>query len=193
MNTACITLEQLYQFVTERLRMQGTDNKRTSAGMGTLKQKEQVFKMEATDGSLEAREYLKNSILFILGAMKKEISPENIDKIIGLYHINYFTNVFTGGNVELLESPIDAEVGEYFDKYSITSEDAFDVKLSKLSQITYQELFGFSILDELVFDGCFNEVAANRFDYIWIQYKGIKKRIPNPSFRFISEEYYSVK
>ncbi|MDD4680981.1 MAG: ATPase, T2SS/T4P/T4SS family [Clostridia bacterium] len=90
-----------------------------------------------------------------------------------------------------MKSPVDAEIGIYFERYSINPEDTFDVKLSKLSQIVYQELFGFSIIDELVFDGCFNEVAANRFDYIWIQYKGIKRRIPNSSFRFISEDYYN--
>lgn len=190
MNTACITLEQLYKLVSEQLRV-GVNNKKTSAGMGTLKQKQQILKMEATDGSIDAREYLKNSILFILGSMKKEITPENIDSILRQYNIDYFCNIFTGGNPECLNSPVDKEIGQYFDKYSTSTEDTFDVKLSKLSQIIYQELFGFSILDELVFDGCFNEVAVNRSDYIWIQYKGIKRRIPNPSFKFISEDYYN--
>ena len=74
MNTACITLEQLYKLVSEQLRVCGTNNKKTSAGMGTLKQKEQILKMEATDGSIDARMYLKNSILFMLGSMKKEIA-----------------------------------------------------------------------------------------------------------------------
>lgn len=192
MNTTCITLEQLYQFVSEQLRMHGTNSKKNLTNMGTLKQKEQILKMEATDGSIDAREYLKNSILFILGSMKKEITPENIDSIIRQYNIDYFYNIFTGGNPGYLNSHVDKEIGQYFDKYSISPEDTLDVKLSKLSQIIYQELFGFSILDELVFDGCFNEVAVNRSDYIWIQYKGIKRRIPNPSFKFINEDYYRL-
>lgn len=191
MNTTCIRLEQLYKLVSDQLRVHDKNSKKTSAGMGALKQKEQILKMEATDGSIDARGYLKNNILFILGSMKKKISPENIDSIIRQYNIDYFCNTFIGGNPECLNSPVDKEIGQYFDKYSISTEDTFDVKLSKLSQIIYQELFGFSILDELVFDGCFNEVAVNRSDYIWIQYKGIKRRIPNPSFKFISEDYYN--
>ena len=191
MTTSYFALEQLYQTVLERLKAQESNNKSTSTGMDILKQKEQVFKLEATDGSLEAREYLKNRIFFILGSMKDEITGENINRLLGLYHINYFTNIFTGGNPQLLKTPVDSEIERYFERYSINTEDDFDIRLAKLSQIIYQELFGFSIIDELVFDGSFNEVAANRFDYIWIQYKGIKRRIPNPSFRFINEDYYN--
>ena len=113
MNTKYITLEQLYQFVSERLRMQEPEIMRISTGIGTLKQKEQILKMEATDGSTEDREYLKNSILFILGGMKKEITPENIDSIRRQYHIDYFANIFTGGNPECLKSPVDAEIEMY--------------------------------------------------------------------------------
>ena len=191
MNTIIFTIEQLYQAVSERLQLQESGNTKISTGMDILKQKEQVSKLEATDGSIEARAYLKNRIFFILGSMKNEITMENIDDILSLYHISYFTNIFSGGDPILLKTPVDKEIEQYCKRYSIMREDDFDVKLAKLSQIIYQELFGFSIIDELVFDSSFNEVASNRYDYIWIQYKGIKRRIPNPDYRFINEEYYN--
>jgi len=54
----------------------------------------------------------------------------------------------------------------------------------------------FCIENDEVYSDCWlaksglNEVACNRFDYIWIQYKGIKRRIPNPLFRFYNEDFY---
>lgn len=191
MNTTSLTLEQLYQAVSERLKVQEFNGRGSATGMDVLKHREQVLKLEATDGSAEAREHLKNRIFFILGSMKHEITRENIDDVISLYHVGYYKNIFTDGNPKLIKTPVDREIEKYFERYSIHLDDDFDIKLAKLSQIIYQELFGFSILDELVFDGSFNEVAANRFDYIWIQYKGIKRRIPNPEYKFINEDYYN--
>lgn len=191
MTTANLTLEQLYQAVSERLKTQEYDRKYPANAMDILKNKEQTLKLEATDGSPRAREYLKNRIFFILGSMKKEINRENVDATISLYHVDYYKNIFSGGNPKFIKTQVDKDIEKYFERYSINLDDAFDIKLSKLSQIIYQELFGFSVIDELVFDGSFNEVATNRFDYVWVQYKGIKRRIPNPYFKFISEDFYN--
>ena len=191
MTRANLTLEQLYQAISEKLKTQEYDGNDSANAIDILKNREQILKLEATDGSVEARGYLKNRIFFILVSMKSEITVENINTIISLYHVNYFNNIFTGGNSELIKTQVDMDIEKYFERYSIRSDDDFDIRLAKLSQIIYQELFGFSIIDELVFDGSFNEVATNRFDYIWIQYKGIKRRIPNTSYKFISEDYYN--
>lgn len=154
------------------------------------RKKEQEFKLSATDGCEESREYILSRIFEILGCMKDKINPSNIDSIISQYHIDYYLNIYSNDNVNLIKTPIDSEIEQYFQRYSIKHDDSFEKKLKKLAQIIYQELYGYSILDELVFESGFNEVACNRYDYIWIQYKGIKRRIPNPTFQFANEDFY---
>jgi len=148
MTTPNLTLQKLYKTVSESLKTSEYDSKNASTAIDILKSKEQVFKLDATDGSLEAREYLKNRIFFILGSMEHEITEENIDIIISLYHVNYYKNIFTDGNPYFLKTQIDKEIEEYFKRYSIGLNDDFDIKLSKLSQIIYQELFSYSVIDE---------------------------------------------
>lgn len=164
-----------------------------------LADREHDLKTLATEGLPAARDYIKNRISFLLSGMKDEINPETIDGVIREYPIDYYKNIYTGEDVKASQGRmdenrnknIDEEIAAYFTKYAINIYDGFHEKLSKLAQIIYQELYGYSILDELVFDGIFNEVAANRYDYLWIQYKGIKRRIPNPRFAFPDKEYYS--
>jgi len=184
-------LDDIYRLVSEKLKSEGPMKKEDNNVLSTKAQKEQEMKFSATDGSAEAREYMKNRIRSIIRSPDSQVAEDNIDILIRQYPINYFTNIFTGGNSILAKTPVDRVIEKHFNRFSIHPESDFGVKLYKLAQIIYQELFGYSILDELIFEGDFNEVAANRYDYLWIQYQGIKRRIPNPSFRFKSEEYYS--
>jgi len=189
-----IKLKELYGAVEEMMKEKKPaffEDKARQEEMIKLSSREQDLKMLATEGSPEAREFIRNKIYLILAGMKDVICPDNIDEIIGQYHVNYYENVFSGGEEDAVKTPVDREIEEYFYRYSISRYDNFDRKLMKLAQIVYQELYGYSLLDELIFESTFNEVACNRYDFIWIQYKGIKRRIPNKNFRFISESYYN--
>jgi pilus assembly protein CpaF len=187
------TLQSLYAIVEEELRptkpLIGYEkNKRDE--IEKHRKTEQQYRLSATDGCEESRDFVLNRIYGILADMKDIINPSCIDGIITQYHIDYFHNLYTGLVINLVKTPIDREIERYFKKYSILHEDNFEKKLRKLAQIIYQELYGYNILDELVFESEFNEVACNRYDYIWIQYKGIKRRIPNPDFKFADEDIY---
>lgn len=188
-----ISLEELYAIVDEAIKTEKyypTDDKKKKEELARLYKAEQGLKLLATDGSVEAREFTRNKILFILSQMKDIINASNIAEIILQYHIDYFKNIYSDNFHNKTEKPIDREIESYFQRYSISKYDSFDRKLLKLAQIVYQELYGYSILDELIFESEFNEVACNRYDYSWVQYKGIKRRIPNRKFKFASEDFY---
>lgn len=187
------SLQDIYMTIKEELRSVKTligYDKDKKAELEEHHKKQQKFKLLATDGCEESREYILNWIFGILGIMKDKVNPFNIDSIIYQYHIDYFHNIYSHDDQALIRTPVDKEIEQYFQRYSIKHDDSFEKKIKKLGQIIYQELYGYSILDELVFESGFNEVACNRFDYIWIQYKGIKRRIPNPLFRFYNEDFY---
>ncbi len=156
-----------------------------------LLKKEQDLRLSATEGCASAREFTKSRVYFILREMEQYVNEETVDDIIGQYHVNYFTNIYTGGDPGNIKKPVDREIEKYFSRYSVRHDDPFDAKLLKLAQVIYQELYGYNILDELIFDSELDEVACNRFDYIWIQYGGIKRRVPNPAFRFRNETIYA--
>lgn len=150
----------------------------------------QELKAGATCGSETAREFTRNRIYSLLKDIG-EINTGNINDIIRQYHIDYFTNIYSGGLRENVRTPIDRELEEHFGKYMVHESDNFGTKLIRLAQILYQELYGFSVIDELVFDSTLDEVACNRHDYIWVQYRGIKRKIPNSRFVFHSEKHYN--
>lgn len=190
---AAVRLQELFALVDDAMgaekALHGQDRTKKEE-IHRMAKREQDIRLLATDGSEEAREFTRNRLYLLLGEMPAVVNPGNIDSILSQYHIDYFTNLYTGSKEENLHKPIDAEIEAYFDRYSISRYDGYEKKLMKLVQILYQELYGYSIIDELVFDSELNEVACNRYDYIWIQYKGIKRRIPNPGFRFADEGYY---
>lgn len=188
-----ISLQELYSLVEEELSsvksLIGYDKDKKEE-LIKYRKKEQEFKLSATDGCEESRVYILNRISGILESMKDKINPSSIDSIISQSYVNYFCNIYSGDNKDLIKTPVDKEIEQYFQRYSINRDDDFEKKLKKVAQIIYQELYGYSILDEMVFESGLNEVACNRYDYIWIQYKGIKRRIPNPAFRFADENFY---
>ncbi|WP_242855631.1 hypothetical protein [Ruminiclostridium josui] len=188
-----LCLKELMDYVEEELRLNGLngikESRQETAGI-IFENAKQTQKLLAMDGSPRAREFMQNSIYFLLIERGEIITQENIDGLLEEYHINYYENIYTGGDEKLISKPIDTELAEYLSRYSINIDDDFDIKLQKLTQIIYQELYGYGILDELIFDPVLNEVACTRRDYIWLQYKGIKRHIPNKAFCFGSEESY---
>ncbi len=187
-----ICLSELMSYIEEELRINDLPNINEihMGRSGYLEEIRQAQKHLAIDGSTQAREFVINSIYFMLIEKTDMVSRDNIDQLLGEYHINYYDNIYAGDISYKAGRPIDQEIGNYLARYSISLEDDFDTKLQKLAQIIYQEIYGYGILDELVFDPKLNEVACTRSDYIWIQYNGIKRHIPNRKFVFKSEESY---
>lgn len=187
-----LCLKELMACIEEELRINGLNEIRDihESKVGYLEDARQLQKLMAIDGSIHAREFMQNSIYFLLIEKTGIINSDNIDTLIKEYHIDYFKNIYTGGDNRRISKPIDNEIMNYLSKYSISHHDEYDVKLQKLTQIIYQEVYGYGILDELIFDLRLNEVACTRRDYIWIQYNGIKRHIPNPSFIFMNEDNY---
>lgn len=149
---------------------------------------EREIREKSIKGNKEARQLMLASIKTALEKMS--FKEDQIDKFIKEYHVDYFSNIYTGSVIKISNySPVDKEIAKYFSRFSIKLNSK-EEKLNMLAQIIYQELYGFSILDMLVYDDGFDEIGASRHDYIWIQYKGIKKRIPNPDFKFKNEDHY---
>lgn len=185
-----LCLAELMNFIEEELRINGLAGIKEiyEGGAGYLDEIRQTQKHLAIDGSTQAREFILNSIYFVLIEKSDLINPDNIDQLLMEYHVNYYQNIYTGESEAV--KPIDNEIGLYLSKYSVSEHDEFDTKLQKLTQIIYQEIYGYGILDELIFDPLLNEIACTRRDYIWLQYNGIKRHIPNSKFIFKTEENY---
>lgn len=188
-----VNLNELIAVIEEKMKnakKANTNDKEKQRELERISLREQELKIKATEGSDQARDITRNMIYFILGETN-EINRKNIDQIISQYHIDYYRNIYTNDNSANIRKPIDKDIESYLQKFSISSYDHFEKKLQKLAQIIYQELYGYSVIDELVFESELNEVATTRSDYIWIQYKGIKRRIPNPGFKFFDDETYN--
>lgn len=189
-----ISLEVLYELIEEKMSTVEELQSQALSGIDIAETNLHGYFYElrarATYGLETARDFTRNRIYYFLSEMK-ELGNHNIDKIIKEYHFDYFCNIYLENVIDAQITATEAEFYRYFDRYVLTSENSFADKLRKLAQIIYQELYGFSILDELVFDSDLDEIACNRFDYIWIQYKGIKKRIPNQNFKFNGEKHYN--
>ncbi len=187
-----LCLKELMNYIEEELRINGLSGMKDihESRAGYLEEARQAQKLLAIDGSTGAREFMQNSIYFLLIEKSELINADSIDQLIMEYHIDYYKNIYTGDSECHPLKPIDCHIAGYLDKYSISLSDDFDIKLQKLTQIIYQEVYGYGILDELIFDPGLNEVACTRRDYIWLQYNGIKRRIPNARFAFRNEESY---
>lgn len=187
-----LCLKELMEYIEEELRTNGLNAIKDihESKVSYFEEAKQIQKRLAVDGSVQAREFMQNSIYFLLIEKTGIINSDNIDALLKEYHINYYENIYTGSDKGCVVKTIDNEIRNHLSKYSISEQDEYDIKLQKLTQIIYQEVYGYGILDELIFDNRLNEVACNRNDYIWIQYNGIKRRIPNTKFIFKNEEIY---
>jgi pilus assembly protein CpaF len=186
-----VKLELLYEKISEVLNQEKKGN--NSLTNTELKKIEEIVREKrtsATRGNTEDREAMKTKIYLSLIDDTENINKDTIDDLMKQYQVNYFKNIYTLDDPKNIKKPIDLEIEKYLEKFSIDIDASLEVKLEKLSQIIYQELIGYSVIDELVFDTELNEVACNRYDYIWIQYCGIKRKIPNKDFRFSSRDRY---
>lgn len=130
-----ISLQELYAAVDEAIKSEKydpADDKKKKEELSRLYKMGQDLKLLATDGSIEAREFTRNKILFILSEMKDVINVYNIEEIILQYPVDYFKNIYTGNIHSQLEKPIDREIELYFQRYSVSRYDSFDRKLLKL-------------------------------------------------------------
>lgn len=93
----------------------------------------------------EARKIVLELIYDILS--KYNIDEDSIDKMLTNYYINYYGSP---SDITTLKNPI---VIKFIQKVLISSNSDFDTKMSKLSQIVYQELFGLGPLDEFAYLG----------------------------------------
>lgn len=164
-----------------------TDDKLKSAKNKQIEAAGINLRERCAKGDEKARTAMVNLICEQLEARRGELE-ESINSLITGYTINFFQNVYTGDYSSGRLSGADEEIWRYFEKFRLPHDSVFEDKLRKLAEIVHAELYGYGIVDFLVFDGGFDEVGINRHDYIWVQYKGIKRRIPNKVFRFESEE-----
>jgi pilus assembly protein CpaF len=150
-------------------------------------------RMNTTKGDTIARDLLLDKIYFSLTTKyKDEVRNENINEILSEYHFSYFENIYCNDK-SLLVDQVDEDIFNYFEEFKLLKFDPLERKIEFLSKIIYQEVWGFSIIDSLIFDfKDINEVDTNRYDYIVIQYKGIKKRILNPRFKFENNKTYET-
>ncbi len=190
-------LFELFAFVDEKIKEDKAIKSTNKDKIATFKKLHEIEMRQrelSTKGLPEARDLMIEKIFICLKSIS-EITPFNIDSLIEQYHINYYKNIYTGDIIEFGENTIDLEIEDYCNRFRITTDNTYEEKLEKLSQIVYQETYGYSVIDELLFsigdETLINEIGCNRYDYIWIQFKGVKRQIPNFDFKFLNEEVYN--
>ena len=130
---------------------------------------------QAAAGGIEAKSYVKEEIMKVcLKDLNTKITEENIDDLIKQYHVNYYENIY--GN-----DP-DDRFCQLFEHMVLSENDDFDVKIDRLVQIIYQELYGLGVIDELC-EGHIDETGVNGKDYIWIQVGGLKRQMKKLHFQ----------
>ena len=132
----------------------------------------------ASKGIKDDKIYIKGEINLLLSRkFRARVEGNKLDEVIESYHINYFEPLY--------DDTLDSEkIKADLDKLTIKKESHRHVKQEKLVQIIYQELYGLSVIDELLdlSDGI-NEVACNNENYIWIQAYGLKRWLPKLRMR----------
>jgi len=140
---------------------------------------------QAAAGSPEAKSYVKEEIMKVcLKDLSIYITDENIDDLIKQYHVNYYENIFGEDDTP------GAKFEKLFEHMVLSEYDDFEVKVERLVQIIYQELYGLGVIDELC-EGHIDETGVNGKDYIWIQVGGLKRQIKK--LRFQSQQMLQKK
>lgn len=130
---------------------------------------------QAAAGGIEAKSYVKEEIMKVcLKDLNTKITEENIDDLIKQYHVNYYENIYG-------DDP-DDRFYQLFEHMVLSENDDFDVKIDRLVQIIYQELYGLGVIDELC-EGHIDETGVNGKDYIWIQVGGLKRQMKKLHFQ----------
>lgn len=107
----------------------------------------------------------------------KELTVVEIDSILTQYYINYY-----GSPSDLTSSTVNLVLGK-LRKLLISPNSDLEVKLKKLAQVIYQELYGISVLDELLYmevaeDGTkIEEVASVGPNGLWFSCSGIPTKL----------------
>lgn len=130
---------------------------------------------QAAAGSPEAKSYIKEEIMKVcLKDLNEIITEDTIDKLIKQYHVNYYENIFGDDDT--------GKFKELFEHMVLSEYDDFEVKVERLVQIIYQELYGLGVIDELC-EGHIDETGVNGKDYIWIQVGGLKRQVKKLHFQ----------
>lgn len=130
---------------------------------------------QAAAGGIEAKSYVKEEIMKVcLKDLNTKITEENIDDLIKQYHVNYYENIYG-------DDPED-KFYQLFEHMMLSENDEFEVKMERLVQIIYQELYGLGVIDELC-EGHIDETGVNGKDYIWIQVGGLKRQMKKLHFQ----------
>ena len=132
----------------------------------------------ASKGVKDDKAYIKGEINLLLSRkFKDRIEGDKLDEIIKSYHINYFEPLY--------DDRLDSEhIKRDLDRLIISEDSPRPIKQEKLVQLIYQELYGLSVLDELIeLSDSINEVACNNENYIWIQAYGLKRWLPKLRMR----------
>ena len=130
---------------------------------------------QAAAGGVEAKSYVKEEIMKVcLKDLNTKITEENIDSLIKQYHVNYYENIYG--------DDLDDRFCQLFEHMVLSENDDFDVKIERLVQIIYQELYGLGVIDELC-EGHIDETGVNGKDYIWIQVGGLKRQMKKLHFQ----------
>lgn len=132
---------------------------------------------QAAAGSPEAKIYVKEEIMKVcIKDLSLYITDENIDDLIKQYHVNYYENIFGEDDTP------GTKFSKLFEHMVLSEYDDFEVKIERLVQIIYQELYGLGVIDELC-EGHIDETGVNGKDYIWIQVGGLKRQIKKLHFQ----------
>lgn len=90
---------------------------------------------------------------------------------------------------QIVCNPRDDDIYNYFEQFRLSENSPFEDKIKRLSTIVFQENWGLGVIDEFCDDlENINEVWANNYDDIHIQFKGVKRKIKN--IKFSSFEKY---
>ena len=128
----------------------------------------------------EARQYLKEFILNKL--YETDFSEEEVEEFIEVYPINYFNGpkeIYTGTNTRFIAIAR---------KVMISLDDDYDIKLAKLAQMLYQDLYGASLVDEFLYmghtaDGTkIEEIAVFGGHTVWFEVRGMKEKMDGIKF-----------
>lgn len=144
---------------------------------------------------------------------KEYVNEKTIDNLIKEFHINYYENLYYDGDkdkkyiknhgIEIYDVSSDlkkifkkyrnklefkpwedTDIICFFERYKLKEEDSYNKKLDRLSRIIYQSVWGYGVIEDFIDEiNFFNEIACNRYDYIWIQFNGKKRPLFKLKFK----------
>lgn len=148
----------------------------TGVKNGAIFSRERSVMDLAAMGDKLARNTLKMTIYKILASKKFE--ERMIDYILSGYYINYY-----GTSKEISSTTTDLLTNKINLVLISKSKSSYDDKLQKLSQVVFQECFGYGVLDEFIdlgVDSRYNkveEIAAFGPDQLMLKVSGVDYKL----------------